>query len=85
MLITVKTLKHETFKVEVDESDKILTIKEKIAESQGHPVSSQKLIFSGKFATSYPQRPVSKILADENPVSQYNITEKDFLVIMVTK
>ncbi|KAI8597105.1 UV excision repair protein Rad23 [Dissophora ornata] len=73
MFITVKTLKQETFKVEVGESDKVLTIKEKIEELQGHPVSSQKLIFSGK------------ILADEHPISQYNITEKDFLVIMVTK
>ncbi|KAF8939414.1 hypothetical protein BGZ47_008165 [Haplosporangium gracile] len=73
MQITIKTLKQESFKVEVEESDKVLTIKEKVEQLQGHPVSSQKLIFSGK------------ILADENPVSKYNITEKDFLVIMVTK
>ncbi|KAG0373802.1 UV excision repair protein RAD23 B [Mortierella sp. AD032] len=62
MQITIKTLKQESFKVEVEESDKVLTIKEKVEQLQGHP-----------------------ILADENPVSQYNITEKDFLVIMVTK
>ncbi|KAK3836976.1 MAG: UV excision repair protein Rad23 [Linnemannia elongata] len=73
MQITIKTLKQESFKVDVEESDKVLTIKEKVEQLQGHPVASQKLIFSGK------------ILADENPVSQYNITEKDFLVIMVTK
>ncbi|CAO3568332.1 unnamed protein product [Mortierella alpina] len=73
MLITVKTLKQETFKVDVDETDKVLSIKEKIEQLQGHPVSSQKLIFSGK------------ILEDEKPISQYNISEKDFLVIMVTK
>ncbi|KAG0049989.1 hypothetical protein BGZ89_004001 [Linnemannia elongata] len=73
MQITIKTLKQESFKVEVEESDKILTIKEKVEQLQGHPVACQKLIFSGK------------ILADENPVSQYNITEKDFLVIMVSK
>ncbi|KAF9088917.1 UV excision repair protein rad23 [Mortierella sp. AM989] len=66
MLITIKTLKQETFKVEVEPSDKVLTIKQKIEELQGHPVSS-------------------KILVDENPVEQYNISEKDFLVIMVTK
>ncbi|KAF9920085.1 hypothetical protein FBU30_010132 [Linnemannia zychae] len=66
MQITIKTLKQESFKVEVDESDKVLTIKEKVEQLQGHPVAR-------------------KILADENPVSQYNITEKDFLVIMVTK
>ncbi|KAF9186435.1 hypothetical protein BGZ51_002021 [Haplosporangium sp. Z 767] len=49
MQITIKTLKQETFKVEVDDSDKVLTIKEKIEKLQGHPVSSQKLIFSGKY------------------------------------
>ncbi|KAF9407915.1 hypothetical protein BGZ94_002518 [Podila epigama] len=75
MQITVKTLKQEAFQVEVEESDKVLTIKEKIEKSHGHPVASQKLIFSGK----------CKILVDENPVSQYNITEKDFLVVMVAK
>ncbi|ORZ00041.1 XPC-binding domain-domain-containing protein [Lobosporangium transversale] len=80
MLITIKTLKQESFKVEIDPSDKVLAIKEKVAELQGHPVSSQKLIFSGKL-----QQMQSKILADENPISQYEITEKDFLVIMVTK
>ncbi|KAG0344732.1 hypothetical protein BG004_004208 [Podila humilis] len=76
MKITVKTLKQEAFQVEVDESDKVLTVKEKIEQLHGHPVASQKLIFSGKFG---------KILADENPISQYNITEKDFLVVMVAK
>ncbi|KAK3827683.1 MAG: UV excision repair protein RAD23 [Benniella sp.] len=73
MLITIKTLKQETFKVEVDENEKVLAIKEKVQEAQGHPVSTQKLIFSGK------------ILTDEDPISKYDIKEKDFLVIMVTK
>ncbi|KAG9067861.1 hypothetical protein KI688_011450 [Linnemannia hyalina] len=79
MQITIKTLKQESFKVDVEESDKVLTIKEKVEQLQGHPVASQKLIFSGKSCL------LCVILADENPVSQYNITEKDFLVIMVTK
>ncbi|KAG0023017.1 hypothetical protein BGZ82_010859, partial [Podila clonocystis] len=61
MQITVKTLKQEAFQVDVEESDKVLTIKEKIEKLHG------------------------KILVDENPVSQYNITEKDFLVVMVAK
>ncbi|KAF9935686.1 hypothetical protein BGZ67_003181 [Mortierella alpina] len=88
MLITIKTLKQETFKVDVDEADKVLSIKEKIEQLQGHPVSSQKLIFSGKSSvliTQAAEGRVRKILEDEKPVSQYNISEKDFLVIMVTK
>ncbi|KAF9317008.1 hypothetical protein BG003_001337 [Podila horticola] len=48
MQITVKTLKQEAFQVDVEESDKVLTIKEKIEKLHGHPVASQKLIFSGK-------------------------------------
>ncbi|KAF8931089.1 UV excision repair protein RAD23 B [Haplosporangium bisporale] len=82
MQITVKTLKQEAFQVEVEESDKVVTIKEKIEKSHGHPVASQKLIFSGK---SLNRINTGKILVDENPVSQYNITEKDFLVVMVAK
>ncbi|KAI1314839.1 hypothetical protein EDD11_001664 [Mortierella claussenii] len=90
MLITIKTLKQESFKVEVDPAEKVLAIKEKVAELQGHPVSSQKLIFSGKcnaikIPDDYSRNINSKILLDDQPVSEYNITEKDFLVIMVTK
>ncbi|KAI9249869.1 hypothetical protein BY458DRAFT_536379 [Sporodiniella umbellata] len=71
--ITVKTLQQKQFKLDVDTSDSILSVKEKIKESQGHEVSQQKLIFSGK------------ILADDKRVEEYNITEKDFLVVMVSK
>ncbi|KAI8354488.1 hypothetical protein B0O80DRAFT_451177 [Mortierella sp. GBAus27b] len=73
MIITIKTLKQEVFKVDVDENDKVLAIKAEIEKTQGHPISNQKLIFSGK------------ILVDENTISEYNIKEKDFLVIMVSK
>ncbi|KAF9364963.1 hypothetical protein BGX34_011873 [Mortierella sp. NVP85] len=93
MLITIKTLKQETFKVEVDENEKVLAIKEKVQEAQGHPVSTQKLIFSGKFFINGETPGLSrvgrynrsKILTDEDPISKYDIKEKDFLVIMVTK
>ncbi|RCH92052.1 hypothetical protein CU097_011021 [Rhizopus azygosporus] len=71
--ITVKTLQQKQFKLEVDSTDSILSVKEKIEQSQGHPVAQQKLIFSGK------------ILSDDKTVEEYNITEKDFLVVMVSK
>ncbi|EIE84327.1 hypothetical protein G6F46_008413 [Rhizopus delemar] len=71
--ITVKTLQQKQFKLDVDSSDTILSVKEKIQESQGHAVAQQKLIFSGK------------ILVDDKKVEDYNITEKDFLVVMVAK
>ncbi|KAI7875775.1 UV excision repair protein Rad23 [Lichtheimia hyalospora FSU 10163] len=73
MQLTVKTLQQKQFKLDVDGSDTILSVKQKIEESQGHAVSQQKLIFSGK------------ILADDKKVEEYNISEKDFLVVMVSK
>ncbi|CAO3624473.1 unnamed protein product [Mucor fragilis] len=71
--ITIKTLQQKQFKLDVDTSDSILSVKEKIEQSQGHPVAQQKLIFSGK------------ILVDDKKVEEYNISEKDFLVVMVSK
>ncbi|CDH60928.1 uv excision repair protein rad23 [Lichtheimia corymbifera JMRC:FSU:9682] len=73
MQLTVKTLQQKQFKLDVEGSDTILSVKQKIEESQGHAVSQQKLIFSGK------------ILADDKKVEEYNISEKDFLVVMVSK
>lgn len=71
--LTIKTLQQKQFKLDVDSSDSILSVKEKIQESQGHPVAQQKLIFSGK------------ILVDDKKVEEYSISEKDFLVVMVSK
>lgn len=48
-------------------------VKQSIQASQGHPAENQKLIFSGK------------ILADDKTVAEYEIMEKDFLVVMVSK
>ncbi|CAG8694848.1 20298_t:CDS:2 [Racocetra persica] len=73
MKITIKTLQHKQFHLEAEPEDTILTLKQKIEESQGHAVALQKLIFSGK------------VLVDDKPLSSYNITEKDFLVVMVSK
>ncbi|KAJ3290853.1 hypothetical protein HDU79_002923 [Rhizoclosmatium sp. JEL0117] len=51
----------------------IAQVKASIEASQGFPVAHQKLIFSGK------------ILADDATVEGSNITEAQFLVVMVTK
>lgn len=51
MLITFKTLEQKTFKIEIEESQKVKALKEKIAEECGtdlFPVLGQKLIYSGK-------------------------------------
>ncbi|KAG8967711.1 hypothetical protein FRC03_009404 [Tulasnella sp. 419] len=71
--ITVKTLQQKQFKVEAESTDTVADLKSKIEQSQGHPVSNQKLVYSGK------------ILSDEKTVEECNIKEKDFLVLMVSK
>jgi len=76
MLITFKTLEQKTFKIEIEETEKIKTLKEKIAEEKGadqFPPTGQKLIYSGK------------ILDDDKTISECNIDVKNFVVVMVVK
>jgi len=73
MKITLKTLQQTQFHLDVEPSETILQIKQKIEESQGHAVSLQKLISKGK------------VLNDEKKISEYPISENDFLVLMVSK
>ncbi|KAK7035303.1 UV excision repair protein rad23 [Paramarasmius palmivorus] len=70
MKITVKTTQQ---KVDAELNDTVGTIKSKIEAAHGHPVASQKIIYSGK------------ILADDKSIESCGIKEKDFLVLMVSK
>ncbi|KAG8944275.1 hypothetical protein FRC04_002071 [Tulasnella sp. 424] len=71
--VTIKTLQQKQFKVDVEPSDTVAQLKEKIEAINGAPVANQKLVYSGK------------ILTDEKTVGECNIKEKDFLVLMVSK
>ncbi|GBG61327.1 hypothetical protein CBR_g20362 [Chara braunii] len=76
MKITVKTLKGNTFNLEVDSQDKVRNVKEKIQDSQGkemYPMENQVLIYQGK------------VLKDETSLVENNITESGFIVVMLTK
>lgn len=73
MKITIKTLQQKQFQLDVEPEDKVIEVKQKIEQIQEHAVSCQKLIFSGK------------ILVDEKSLSEYDISEKSFLVLMVSK
>lgn len=48
MILKVLTLAGEEREVEVDPTDKILQVKEKLEERDGIPVAQQRLIFQGK-------------------------------------
>ncbi|XP_050401367.1 UV excision repair protein RAD23 homolog A [Patella vulgata] len=75
MLITLKTLQQETFKVEIDADLPVKALKAKVEDVKGKdfPVNGQKLIYAGK------------ILDDEKKIEEYKIEEKNFVVVMVTK
>ncbi|XP_035524340.1 UV excision repair protein RAD23 homolog B [Morone saxatilis] len=76
MQITLKTLQQQTFKIDIDEEETVKTLKEKIEEEKGKDhfsVSGLKLIYAGK------------ILNDDTALKEYKISEKNFVVVMVTK
>lgn len=76
MKITIKTLKQEAFHIEVDpEKDTVRTLKEKFSREskQDYPVERQRLIYLGK------------IMEDDDPLSQYNLDDKKFVVVMNKK
>ncbi|KAL3868973.1 hypothetical protein ACJMK2_041718 [Sinanodonta woodiana] len=76
MIITIKTLQQQTFKIEVEPENLVKDLKEKIEREKGadnFPANGQKLIYAGK------------ILDNEKKISEYKIEEKNFVVVMVSK
>lgn len=75
VIVTLKNLQQQTFTVNVDEDLTVKDLKEEIEKLKGvdYPVAGQKLIYAGK------------ILDDASKLKEYEIDEKKFVVVMVSK
>ncbi|KAL0472963.1 rad23-like protein [Neurospora intermedia] len=73
MKVTFKDLKQQKFTLEIEPTETISKVKQKISEERGWAPELQKLIYSGK------------ILKDEETVESYKIEEKGFVVCVVNK
>ncbi|KAK3901044.1 XPC-binding domain-containing protein [Staphylotrichum tortipilum] len=73
MKVTFKDLKQQKFVLDVEPTDLVSAVKQRISEERGWDPKLQKLIYSGK------------ILKDDDTVESYKIEEKGFVVCVVNK
>lgn len=52
MKLTFKTVQQQTFYIDAEPTDTVGDLKQKVLESQGHAIASQKIIYSGSSNSS---------------------------------
>ncbi|KAI1398442.1 UV excision repair protein Rad23 [Hypoxylon fuscum] len=73
MKVTFKELSNQKFTLDVEPTDLISALKQKVSEEKGWDPKALKLIYSGK------------ILKDDDTVAAHKIEEKGYVVCMVSK